>query len=72
MIRWFIIVLFIKDVKLGYYILYSLQQWLKSILPPTSSLYWTSLSSKYKESNCISYKNDRPKNVIPYDSISFI
>ena len=49
----FIIVLFIKDVKLGYYILYSLQQWLKNILPQTLNLYWKALSSKYTDSDFI-------------------
>ena len=38
-IKQFIIVIFIKHVKSGYTNLYSLQQWLKNILPPTSSLY---------------------------------
>ena len=43
----------IKDVMSCYTHLYSLQQWLKNILPPTSNLYWKALLSKYKESNCI-------------------
>ena len=52
-VKQFIIVLFIKDVKLGYYILYSLQQWLKNILPQTLNLYWKALSSKYTDSDFI-------------------
>ena len=52
-IKQFIIILSIKDVKSGYTNLYSLRQCPKSILLPTSSLYWKALSSKYKESNCI-------------------
>ena len=52
-IKQFIIILSIKHVKLSIYILYSLKIWPKSILPPTSSLYWKILLSKYKESNCI-------------------
>ena len=53
-IKQFIVALFIKDVKLGYYILYSLQQWLKNILPQTSNLYWKALSSKYTDLDFIS------------------
>ena len=53
-IKQFIIILFIKDVKLGYYILYSLQQWLKNILPQTSNLYWKAWSSKYTDLDFIS------------------
>ena len=52
-VKQFIVVLFIKDVKLGYYILYSLQQWLKNILPQTLNLYWKALSSKYTDSDFI-------------------
>ena len=52
-IKQFIIILSIKDVMSGYTNLYSLQQWLKNIIPPTSSLYWKALSSKYKDSDFI-------------------
>ena len=52
-IKRFIIILSIKDVKSSYTNLYSLREWPKSILPQASNLYWTALLSKYKESNCI-------------------
>ena len=53
-IKQFIIVLSIKDVMSDFTHLYSLQQWLKNILPPTSSLYWKALSSKYTDLDFIS------------------
>ena len=49
-----IIVLSIKGVKSCYTHLYSLQQWPKSILPQTSNLYWTALSSKCTDLDFIS------------------
>ena len=52
-IKQFIIILSIKDVMSGYYILYSLQQWQKNILPLTSNLYWKTLSSKHTDLNFI-------------------
>ena len=53
-VKQFIIVLSIKGVKSCYTHLYSLQQWPKSILPQTSNLYWTALSSKYTDLDFIS------------------
>ena len=52
-IKQFIIVLSIKDVMSCYTHLYSLQQWLMNILPPTSNIYWKALSSKYTDSDFI-------------------
>ena len=70
-IKQFIIVLSIKDVMSCYTHLYSLQQWLKNILPPTSNIYWKALSSKYTDSDFIYKKMTDPK-IIPCNTISFI
>ena len=46
--------------------LYSLQQWLKNILPPTSSLYWKTLLSKYTDSDVIRKMADPKSHTLRY------